>query len=210
MILTRIGIVAIIGIIIVFEAAIVSVMKDNSKKNAQSQTSISQMANHLGCSKHNNNHCQHIFIDWHFNRSKDMKNKKLIAIMAALFLTALIGNIVVWNMTHDGAALKVKTQKQSAAVQTVTTTTLAPTTTIVPRETIYVTNPADAATQAKLDKCRAALDKYSNAVETLRQTIRTYDDATMTNNSELANIALNSNALSVIPGLAAEYERCYQ
>ncbi len=32
MILTRIGIVAIIGIIIVFEAAIVSVMNDNSKK----------------------------------------------------------------------------------------------------------------------------------------------------------------------------------
>lgn len=50
----------------------------------------------------------------------------------------------------------------------------------------------------------------AHLVETLRQTIRTYDDATMTNNSELANIALNSNALSVIPGLAAEYERCYQ
>jgi len=65
-----------------------------------------------------------------------MKNKKLIAIMTALFLTALIGNILVWNMTHDGEALKVKTQKQSTAVQTVTTTTLTPTTTIVPRETI--------------------------------------------------------------------------
>lgn len=33
MILTRIGIVAIIGIIIVFEAAIVSVMKDSAKGN---------------------------------------------------------------------------------------------------------------------------------------------------------------------------------
>ncbi len=47
-----------------------------------------------------------------------MKNKKLIAIMTALFLTALIGNIVVWNMTHDGEALKVKTQKQSTTKQT--------------------------------------------------------------------------------------------
>lgn len=33
MILTRIGIVAIIGIIIVFEAAIVSVMKDSARGN---------------------------------------------------------------------------------------------------------------------------------------------------------------------------------
>lgn len=40
-----------------------------------------------------------------------------------------------------------------------------------------------------------------NCLETMKR---------MSDNSELANIALNSNALSVISGLAAEYERCYQ
>lgn len=145
-------------------------------------------------------------------RNKYDKYAALIGIVAIIALVILLGvscneeNTPVKQNKSVAITANESSEKSEelAAIETTTTTN-------VPRETstVYVTNPADAETQAKLDQCRAALDKYAAAVETMRQTIRTYDDAAMTDNQELADIALNTNALSVIPGLVADYENCY-